>query len=120
LSGQEASIVRTQEVTIDQQEQQKGIHRDRQSDAEGGMRFFIPAFARADRHATMVTLELPPGTGERNIASVELRYKDRILHRNVTKEVPVKMRWAASDAESAQTEDPGVQRMAQAFAAGET
>jgi Ca-activated chloride channel family protein len=120
LSGEEAAIVRAQEVTVDQQEQQNGIHRDRQTDAEGGMRFFIPAFARADRHATMVTLELPPGTGERSIASVELRYKDRILHRNVTKEVPVKMRWAASDAESAQTEDPSVQRMAQAFAAGET
>jgi Mg-chelatase subunit ChlD len=120
LSGQEASIVRAQEVTIDQQEQQKGIHRDRQTDAEGGMRFFIPAFARADRHATMITLELPPGTGERSIASVELRYKDRVLHRNVTKEVPVKMRWAESDAESAKTEDPSVTRMALAFAAGET
>ncbi len=120
LSGEEAATVRAQEVTLDQQEQQKGIHRDRQTDAEGGMRFFIPAFARADRHATMVTLELPPGTSERSIASVELRYKDRLLHKNVTKEVSVKMRWAASDAESAQTEDPSVQRMALAFAAGET
>ena len=120
LSGQEASIVRAQEVTIDQEEQQKGIHRDRQSDAEGGMRFFIPAFARADRHATMITLELPPGTGERSIASVELRYKDRLLHRNVTREVPVKMRWADSDADSAKTENPSVTRMALAFAAGET
>jgi Ca-activated chloride channel family protein len=119
LSGEEAATVRAQEVTLDQQEQDKGIRRDRQTDAEGGMRF-IPAFARADRHATMVTLELPPGTGERSIASVELRYKDRLLHRNVTREVPVKMRWAASDAESAQTEDPSVERMAQAFAAGET
>jgi Ca-activated chloride channel family protein len=120
LSGEEAATVRAQEVTLDQQEQDKGIRRDRQTDAEGGMRFFIPAFARADRHATMVTLELPPGTGERSIASVELRYKDRLLHRNVTREVPVKMRWATSDAESAQTEDPSVERMAQAFAAGET
>lgn len=120
LTGEEASIVRTQEVTLDQQEQQNGIKRDRQTDAEGGMRFFIPAFARDDRHATMITLELPPGTGERSIASVELRYKDRLLHKNVTREVPVKMRWAASDAESAKTEDPSVTRMALAFAAGET
>jgi Ca-activated chloride channel family protein len=120
LSGQEASVVRAQEVTIDQQEQGQGIKRDRQSDAEGGMRFFIPAFARADRHATMITLELPPGAGERSIASVEVRYKDRLLHRNVTREVPVKMRWAESDAASAATEDPSVARMALAFAGGET
>ncbi len=120
LSSIDAQAVRAQEVAVDRQEQQKGIHRDRQTDAEGGMRFFIPAFARADRHSTMVSLQLPPGAGERSIASIELRYKDRLARRNVTREVPVRMRWAASDAESAQTEDPGVQRMAQAFAAGET
>jgi Ca-activated chloride channel family protein len=120
LSGIEAQAVRAQEVSVDAQEQQKGIRRDRQTDAEGGMRFFIPAFARADRHSTMLTLDLPPGVGERNIASVELRYKDRLLRKNVTKELPVKMRWADSDAESAKTEDPSVERMAQAFEAGET
>lgn len=120
LSSIEAAAVRAQEVSLDQQEQQKGIRRDRQTDAEGGMRFFIPAFARADRHATMVTLVLPAGVGERNVASVELRYKDRLLARNVTQEVAVHMRWAESDAASAQTENASVLRMAQAFAAGET
>ena len=120
LSTLEASAVRAQEVTVDQREQRNGIRGDRRSDAQGGMRFFIPAFARADRHSTMVTLLLPPGTGERSIASVEIRYKDRLLRKNVTKEIAVKMRWAGSDAESAQTEEPSVERMAQAFAAGET
>ena len=38
----------------------------------------------------------------------------------MTRELPVKMRWAASDAESAATENPSVERMALAFAAGET
>jgi Ca-activated chloride channel family protein len=120
LSTPEAAAVRAQEVAIDQQEQRKGIKSDRQTDAEGGMRFFIPAFARADRHATMLTLALPAGTGERGIASVEVRYKDRVLGKNVTQEMPVKMRWADSDAASAKTEDPSVERMALAFAAGET
>ncbi len=121
LSSIEAAAVRSQEVTIDQQEQQRrGIRSDRQSDAEGGMRFFIPAFARSDRHATMILLALPPGSGERSIASVEVRYKDRVLGKNVTQELPVKMRWADSDAASAQTEDPSVERMTLAFAAGET
>jgi Ca-activated chloride channel homolog len=120
LSSIEAAAVRQQEVAIDHQEQQHGIKSDRQTDAEGGMRFFIPAFARADQHATMLTLQLPAGTTERSIASVEVRYKDRLLGKNVTSELPVKMNWAASDADSATTENPSVERMTQAFAAGET
>ncbi len=120
LTGAEASAVRAQEVALDTREAKKGIERDRQADAEGGMRLFIPAFARADRHATLLTLELPPGVGERSVASVELRYKDRLLQKNVTRELPVRVRYAASDAESAATCDPSIERLAQAFAAGET
>jgi Mg-chelatase subunit ChlD len=119
LSSPEAAAVRAQEVAIDQRERKNGIASDREHDAAGGMRFFIPAFARADRHATMITLELPPGEGERSIASVELRYKDRVLSKNVTRELPVKIRYAGSAAESAATEDGGVERMVLAFRAGE-
>ncbi len=84
----EADAVRAQEVAVDLHEKQRGIASDRQVDAAGGMRFFIPAFARADRHATLITLQLPPGAGERRIASVEVRYKDRLLKKNVTQRAP--------------------------------
>ncbi len=121
LDGEDALAVRRQELAVDGNEKkQHGIAQDRQDDAEGGMRFFIPAFARADRHAQMITLELPPGIGERRIASVEVRYKDRLLQKNVTRELPVSLRWAANDADSAATADPAVERVEQAFAAGET
>jgi Ca-activated chloride channel homolog len=120
LSTAEAVAVRAQEVAIDQREKKHGITGDREMDAVGGMRFFIPAFARADRHATILTLALPAGTGDRGIASVEVRYKDRLLGKNVTREVPVKMHWAASDAESAATENASVERMVLAFSAGDT
>ncbi len=120
LSTAEAVAVRAQEVAIDQREKKHGITGDRDMDAAGGMRFFIPAFARADRHATILTLALPAGTGDRGIASVEVRYKDRLLGKNVTREVPVKMHWAASDAESASTENASVERMVLAFSAGDT
>ena len=122
LSADEADAVRAQELAVDRHEARRnsGIAADRQTDAEGGMRFFIPAFAPADRHATMVTLQLPPGTGERRVASVEVRYKDRLLEKNVTQELPVSLRWAASDAESASTASHDVERVEQAFAAGET
>jgi Ca-activated chloride channel family protein len=119
LTEAEAAAVRSQETAIDRHEKKHGIAADRDTDAAGGMRFFIPAFARADRHATLITLQLPPGTGQRSIASVEVRYKDRLLRKNITRESPVKLRWAASDAESAATADVGVERMAQAFQAGE-
>jgi Ca-activated chloride channel family protein len=120
LSAYEADLVRAQEVAVDRHEAQKGIAADRQVDAAGGMRFFIPAFAPADRHATMITLQLPPGAGERRVASVEIRYKDRLLNKNVTQELPVSVAWAATDAESASTARPDVERVEQAFAAGET
>jgi Ca-activated chloride channel family protein len=119
LSALEADAVRTQEVAVDQHEKQHGIASDREVDSAGGMRFFIPAFAGADRHGTLITLQVPPGTGERRIASVEVRYKDRLLKKNVTQELPVNLRWAASDAESAQTINVDVERAEQAFGAGE-
>ncbi len=119
LSTADAAAVRAQEVAIDRQEKRHGVAADRDTDAAGGLRFFIPAFAAADRHATMVSLQVPAGVGERSIASVEVRYKDRLLHANVTRELPVKIRFATSDAESAATEDGGIERMVQAFAAGE-
>ncbi len=119
LTAAEAAAVRAQEVAVDRHESRRGIASDREFDAAGGMRFFIPAFARADRHATMIALDLPPGTGERSIASVEVRYKDRLLKKNVTRELPVRLRWAATDVESAATANASVQRLAQAFAAGE-
>ena len=49
-----------------------------------------------DRHALLLALELPPGVGDRPIGSVELRYKDRLLGRNVTREIPVRVRYGRS------------------------
>ncbi|MEI7891482.1 MAG: VWA domain-containing protein [Myxococcales bacterium] len=121
LSETEAWQVRQQEVAVDRQTQQRdAIRQDRQQDATGGMRFFMPTFARDDRHAMLLTLTLPAGSGERPIASVEIRYKDRIAKKNVTQEIPVRIRYAASDAESATTANAGVVRTVQAFSAGDT
>jgi Ca-activated chloride channel family protein len=121
LDDREAAQVRAQEVSADAQaEHRHGIKRDRQHDAAGGMRFFMPSFARDDRHALLLALQLPPGVGERAIGSVEVRYKDRLLARNVTKEIPLRVRYGHGDAESAATIDRSVLRTVQAFAAGDT
>lgn len=120
LDGDAAALVRAQEVAVDALAQKKdGIAKDRKDDAKGGMRFFVPAFAKGDRHAMFLSLQVPAGTGEREIASVEVRFKDRLLKKNVTLELPVKLAWSKSDADSAATIDPSVQTTVQAFAAGD-
>ena len=120
LNAVEAAQVRAQEVADDKlTEKQTGIKQDRKNDAEGGMRFFMPAFARDDHHAMILTLALPAGTGERSIASVEIRYKDRIAKKNLTEEIPVKITYAGSDAESAATWNASVRATVQAVAAGD-
>lgn len=121
LDAHEAAAVRQQEVTIDQRAATKdGIKKDRQDDTEGGMRFFMPSFSRDDRHAMLVTVTLPAGVGEKQIASVEVKYKDRLQKKNVTEEIPVKIRYAGSDGESAGTVNPSVAATVQAFSAGDT
>lgn len=120
LDGDAAALIRAQEIAVDAQAQKKdGIVKDRKDDAQGGMRFFVPAFARGDRHAMLLSLNLPEGTGEKTIASVEIRYKDRLLKKNVTLELPVKASWAASDEASAKTISASVTTTVQAFAAGD-
>jgi Ca-activated chloride channel family protein len=120
LDAGEAQAVRAQEVTVDRHAQKRdGIARDRQRDAAGGMRFFMPAFARDDRHAMLLALELPRGLGDRRVGSVEVRYKDRLLGRNVTTEIPIRVAQADSDAASAATTNASVVRTVQAFAAGD-
>ena len=120
LDDREAAQVRAQEVSADAHAARRHrIKRDRQHDAAGGMRFFMPSFARDDRHSLLVALQLPPGVGVRAIGSVEVRYKDRLLARNVTKEIPLRVRYGRSDAESVATIDQSVLRTVQAFSAGD-
>jgi Ca-activated chloride channel family protein len=121
LDGAEAAAVRRQEIAVDTQAAKKdGIKQDRKEDTEGGMRFFMPSFSRDDRHAMLLTLKVPAGVEERAIASVEIRYKDRLRKKNITEEMPIKIKFATSDAESAKTLNTSVAATAQAFAAGDT
>ncbi|WP_437876651.1 vWA domain-containing protein [Sorangium sp. So ce513] len=121
LSDTEAARVRAIEVAADAQAQKRDrIAQDRQDDAEGGMRFFIPAFSRDDSHALLLKLGVPAGVEPRAIASIELKYKDRVNKKNVVDEAPLKVVYATGDADSAASVDPSVARTVQGFAAGET
>jgi Ca-activated chloride channel family protein len=120
LNEAEAVVVRTQEVAADKQAQQRDkIKENRATDQEGGMRFFMPAFARDDSHAMLLKLRLPEGVGSRPVALVEVKYKDRLAKKNASEEVPLTLAYATSDAESGGSIDPSVARTVQGFLAGE-
>ncbi len=120
LSESESARVRATEVAVDEHAQRHDhIAANRQEDSAGGMRFFIPAFARGDAHALLLQLQAPPGAGARPLALVELKYKDRLGRKNVVEEIPVELRYADSDAASGASIDPSVARTVQGFAAGE-
>jgi Ca-activated chloride channel family protein len=121
LDERRAAAVRAQEVAADQQAKaRRGIQADRADDRHGGMRFFMPQFARADRHAMLFELEVGPGTTARDVGVVELRYKDLVHGKNVTEELPVRVSFGVSDAESGKSQDPDVLRAVQVFKAGES
>ena len=121
LGNDEAARVRAIEVAQDQQAEKKDhIKANRKDDKEGGMRFFIPVYARNEGHAILLKLRLPEGVGDKEIALVELKYKDRVTKKNVSEEIPIKVGYADSDAASAKTIDASVSRSVQGFEAGET
>ncbi|WP_437275574.1 VWA domain-containing protein [Sorangium sp. So ce375] len=121
LDDAEASRVRAQEIAADVAALSRDrIAVDRRDDAEGGMRFFMPVFARDDRHALLLKLSAGPGAGKRAVATVELKYKDRLSRKNVIEEIPVEVRFADSDAGSAASVDASMTRTLQGFAAGES
>ncbi|EYF02320.1 vWA domain-containing protein [Chondromyces apiculatus] len=120
LSDAESVRVRAQEVAADTQaERRDKIVSDRKDDVAGGMRFFMPAFARDDSHTILLKLALPPGTGTRDVALIELKYKDRVAKKNGIDELPLKVTYGNSDAESAGSANASVTRTVQGFAAGE-
>ena len=123
LNEMEASRVRGAEVAIDHQEAHRtGINRDRQEDREGGMRFFIPGFARDDQHTVLLQLRVPAGaTGtELSLADVELRYKDRVLGINQGDERQVRVSYGSTPTEALASQDRSVRRAVFSFRTGQS
>jgi Ca-activated chloride channel family protein len=123
LNELEASRVRATEVAIDHQTAHRdGIDRDRQEDRQGGMRFFIPGFARDDQHTVLLRLRVPAGGASRPalvLADVELRYKDRVLRQNQGDERRVSVAYASSQQQALSSQDRRVRRAVLTFRTGE-
>ena len=60
-------------------QQELGIAADRQKDEEPGIKFFLPHFYLGDTHVIMLKVRVPAGKGERQVATVHVKYKDLVL-----------------------------------------
>jgi len=121
LGGEEAARIRKIEIAQDEQALSRDkIKTNRQDDTAGGMRFFIPAFARDDSHTLLLKLKLPESVSAKDIATVEVKYKDRLTKKNVSDEMVIKADYANSDAESTRSINTSVQKTVQGFLAGQT
>lgn len=76
-------------------------------DLQGGVRFFIPGFARDDRHTILLRLRAPAGAAGATVAlaEVELRYDDRLTRSNAATEVVARAGRAGSEAEALASRD---------------
>lgn len=120
LSNVESMAVRAQEVAIDQREAaKKDIAQNRQEDTQSGMRFFLPAFAAGDQHATLLEVRVPkmadPAKTERPIGVLEVRYKDRKSNHNEMYEIPLMVKQGGAVAPVA---NKSVQSALLAYSAG--
>jgi Ca-activated chloride channel homolog len=121
LGSEESARIRKIEIAQDKQaEKRDKIKANRQNDDDSGMRFFIPAFTRDDTHTMLLKLRLPESVASKDIATIELKYKDRITKKNVTEELVVKADYASSDLESAHSANISVLRTVQGFLAGQS
>jgi len=85
LSQQEAAQTKRTEQRIDDKVYDDlGIKRDRQKEDEPGIKMLIPHFYAGDSHVVMLRVRVPRGKQTRQIAKVEVKYKDLVFRKNRT------------------------------------
>ena len=122
LSEQEHATVRATEVATDTRiAQELGITRDRQREAEEGLRIHVPTFRRGDQHVVLMELEVPGGraTSTAGVARVYLDYKDLVRRENGTAEASVTAERVASRDDAMASVERTVKRTVLSFQAGE-
>jgi Ca-activated chloride channel family protein len=121
LDAEGADRVRRSEIAADRQAANRdGIDRDRRDDIDGGMRFYIPAFARDDQHSILLKLRAPAKRpSPLRVGVVEVKYKDRVFGKNVFDDATIWAPYADTVGESSASLDRSVARTVHGFAAGE-
>jgi Ca-activated chloride channel family protein len=108
LSAAESLRRGAAQVALDDQGAPRtGIARGRQEERDGGMRFFIPGFARDDQHTILLRFRAPPGAAGTTVAlaEVELRYRDRLTLSNERAELVARVGRAGSEDEALASRD---------------
>lgn len=83
LGESEAEATKRTEQKIDQKVYDElGIRKDRKKEDEPGIKMLIPHFYAGDSHVVMLRVRVPRGSGSREVAQVEVKYKDLVFKKN--------------------------------------
>jgi Mg-chelatase subunit ChlD len=120
LSEADVAQTRATERHIDEQMQlELGIVSDRDEEDEEGIKFLIPNFFRGDSHVILIEVEVPPGTGEKKVADVFLKYKDIVFGTNEELQKPITLRYTEDRNEVITSLQPHVKKNQLGYKTGE-
>ena len=120
LDGDESDRVRRSEVAADRHAAQRDRIDVTPRRRRGGMRFYIPTFARDDAHAILLELSAPTRrSAPLRVGVVEVKYKDRVFGKNVFDDATIWAPYGNTVGESSASLNRSVARTVHGFQAGE-
>jgi len=112
--------VRAVETKLDERiARELGIASDREEQDESGLKLVIPSFHLGKHHVVMLEVAVPAGTGLRELASVEVKYKDMLSKRNETQTATATVTRSEDKGAALASLDPRVKKNLLGFQTGE-
>ncbi len=120
LSEAQTAAVKQEEKKIDRRVYEElGIQKDRSEQDEPGVKVLIPSFRANDSHVVLLELNVPPGAGSRELARVEVKYKDVPKRKNETLKAVAQAAYAVDRASSVASIQRPVKKNILGFQTGE-
>ncbi len=121
LSEEEQAQTRRVERQIDRKVYDDlGITEDRKVEDEPGIKMLIPHFYAGDSHVVMLKIRVPRGKKSREVARVEVKYKDLVFRKNREVNKAAKALYTADRAASVASVNQPVKKNVLGFRTGET
>lgn len=120
LSAEESRATRATEQRIDRRAYEElGITPDRAEPDEPGIKMLFPHFYSGDSHVVILKIRVPKGTKSRDVAQVEVKYKDLVFRANRKVDMPARAGYAKDKAESIASVNRSVKKNVLGFQTGE-
>lgn len=121
LDTAQTAKVKAEEKKIDRKVADElgiGMNRQKQKD-DPGIKLLIPNFYHGDSHIVMLEIQVPPGTGQRKLADVFLKYKDLTSRANRETTTAAKITYTPNRAEMIASINRNVKKNLLGFQTGE-